>query len=94
MTLTRILFELGRVVATPGALEALEKGGDDPYVFLGRHVSGDWGTLSREDRAANTLALVTGDRLLSSYRTSKGVKILIITEADRSSTCLQLPEEY
>ena len=93
-TLTRMLFNLGSIVATPGALKALEESGEAPYLFLGRHVTGDWGELSREDKAANTLALATGERIFSSYRTSKGAKLWVITEADRSSTCLLLPEEY
>lgn len=94
MALTRVLFPLGRVVATPRALKALEDGGDDLHLLLGRHVSGDWGDVSRQSKAANTLALTTGERLLSSYRTAKGVKLWVFTEADRSSTCILLPEEY
>lgn len=94
MALTQMLFDLGRVVATPGALQALTESGEDPHRYLGRHVTGDWGELSREDKAANNLALVTGERLLSSYRTSRNVKLWVITEADRSSTCILLPEEY
>jgi len=35
-----------------------------------------------------------GDRLLSAYRLRDGSKVWIITEADRSSTCILLPEEY
>jgi len=50
--------------------------------------------LPPEDAAANTLALVSGERILSSYWTSTGTKLWVITEADRSSTCLLLPEEY
>ena len=94
MILTRMLFELGRVVATPGALEALGESGEDPHLYLGRHVTGEWGELEYEDKAANNLALVTGERLMSSYRTSSGVKLWVITEADRSSTCILLPDEY
>jgi len=94
MILTRMLFELGHVVATPGALAVLEESGEEPYLYLGRHVTGDWGELAHEDTAANTLALVTGERLMSSYRTSLGAKLWVVTEADRSSTCLLLPDEY
>jgi hypothetical protein len=65
-----------------------------PHLYLGRHVVGDWGELPPEDVAANTLALVTGERILSSYWMSGGTKLWVITEADRSSTCLLLPEEY
>ena len=94
MILTRMLFDLGRVVATPGALEALTESEEDPHLYLGRHVTGDWGELPDEDKAANTLALVTGERIQSSYRTSRGIKLWVITEADRSATCLLLPEDY
>lgn len=88
------LFPLGRIVATPGALEALEASRQYPAVFIGRHVRGDWGDCGPEDAAANDQALQDGGRLLSVYRTSLGVKLWIITEADRSSTCVLLPDEY
>jgi hypothetical protein len=63
------------------------------HTFLARHLSGDWGELSDEDRAANALALVTGNPLRSAYRTRLGVPFLVVTEADRSATCLYLPDE-
>jgi len=94
MNLTPVLFELGRVVATPGALAALKESGEGANVYLGRHITGDWGELDHGDEAANTLALATGERILSSYRTSRGTKLWVITEADRSSTCILLPEDY
>lgn len=87
-------FELGQIVATPGALTALEEAGQYPWEFLDRHRRGDWGELCPEDRQENELSLREGFRLLSAYRTKKGVKIWIITEADRSATTLLLPEEY
>ena len=88
------LFALGQVVATPGALEALEKTGQTPEEFIARHVSGDWGTLPPEDIQANEEA-VTGDgRLLSAYILNDGTKIWLITEWDRSATTLLLPSEY
>jgi hypothetical protein len=61
------LFPLGQVVATPGALAALEKAGQQPQEFLARHVHGDWGDLCDEDRNENRLSLEQGFRLLSSY---------------------------
>jgi hypothetical protein len=66
------LFSLGQVVATPGALAALEKAGQGPQEFLTRHVHGDWGDLCEEDRKENQLSLERGFRLLSSYRTNAG----------------------
>jgi pilus assembly protein CpaF len=66
------LFPLGQIVATPGALTALEKAGQTPTEFLTRHVRGDWGELCEEDRKENQLSLERGFRLLSSYRTNAG----------------------
>ena len=62
--------------------------------FLSRHVRGDWGELEQEDKDENQFSLEKGFRLLSSYRTTAGDKLWVITEADRSHTTLLLPEEY
>jgi hypothetical protein len=66
------LFSPGQLVATPGALAALAKAGQTPLEFLARHVRGDWGELTEEDRKENQLSLERGFRLLSSYRTNAG----------------------
>jgi hypothetical protein len=87
-------FSLGQLVATPAALRALEEAGQSPAFFLERHLNGDWGEVDASDWRANDEALVTGERLLSAYQTLRGVKIWIITEADRSSSCCLLPSEY
>jgi len=87
-------FELGQIVATPGALAALKKSGQLPGEFLTRHVHREWGDLSDEDRKENDYSLEHGFRLLSAYRTHAGDKLWIITESDRSVTTLLLPEEY
>ena len=87
-------FELGRIVATPGALRALEEAGQSPWEYLARHLRGDWGELSEEDRRENELSLQEGFRLLSAYRTKTGRKLWVITEADRSATTILTPEEY
>jgi len=89
------LFHLGHIVATPGALDALARANQSPNNFLNRHVMGDWGSgLPEEDKAENQYGLQHGFRILSSYRTTAGEKLWIITEADRSVTTLLLPEEY
>jgi hypothetical protein len=36
-------FQPGRIVATPGALAALEASGEAPVGYLARHITGDWG---------------------------------------------------
>lgn len=85
------LFELGRTVSTPGALSALTR--DDIGRALARHHRGDWGNVGRFDWRRNEEALSEGERLVSVYRGSDGTKFYVITEADRSSTCVHLPEE-
>lgn len=87
-------FNLGHIVATPGALKALNDAGQLPDEFLRRHVTGDWGDLDAEDRRENEFSVGNGFRILSAYETTKGVKLWVITEADRSSTCVLLPDEY
>lgn len=86
-------FELGRIVATPGALALCQEAHVSPSSLVARHAAGDWGELDTHDRRENQRALKDGARILSSYQTSQG-RVWIITEADRSSTCLLLPEEY
>jgi hypothetical protein len=88
------LFPLGQIVATPGAVGALERAKQPPACFLARHAIGDWGALEPTDVAENEYSLIHGFRLLSSYQTDAGEKLWIITEADRSATTLLLPEEY
>jgi hypothetical protein len=88
------LFALGRLVATPGALEALAHAGQSPSEFLARHQGGDWGECSEEDARANDLSVKQGFRILSVYLTRKVEKLWIITEADRSTTTVLLPSEY
>ena len=88
------LFELGEVVATPGALDALAAAGVVHTALIARHIEGDWGDLCAEDKEANQAALETGARILSAYTLPTKQRIWIITEADRSVTTLLLPNEY
>jgi len=95
----RAKFSLGRLAATPGALDALEASGQEPGFFIAKHLTGDWGKVGAEDWQLNDEALIHGDRLLSAYQTLKGVKLWIITEAaddngHRAATTILLPEEY
>ena len=95
----RPLFNLGRIVATPGALEALDKAGQQPREFLARHVRADWGVVDGEDAEANNRAIKDGSRILSAYLLGDGTKLWIISEAEddhgrRAATTLLLPDEY
>jgi hypothetical protein len=93
-------FPLGKIVATPGALDACPPDRFDDCLF--RHASGDWGNVDDEDKATNDQAMIDGLRLLSAYaidpaKPAKGYGdncLWIITEADRSATTFLLPSEY
>jgi hypothetical protein len=92
-------FSLGQIVATPGALEALQRNNVTGFDFLRRHASGDWGIVCEEDKQANEEALKTGARLMSAYFLPDETKLWVITEAtgddgNRSATTLLLPDEY
>ena len=92
--MTEPLFSLGKIVATPGAIKALDEAGQNPGVFLERHHCGDWGECDEDDKKEHDLSVRQGFRICSVYYTSAGQKMWIITEADRSSTCILLPDEY
>lgn len=92
----RLPVSLGRLVATPGALETFFQ--QELAEALARHQTGDWGDLDAEDKRANDDALVSGARLLSAY-VFREQKVYVITEATnedgiRESTCVLLPDEY
>jgi hypothetical protein len=89
-----VRFPPGRVVATPATLELLERYGKTPSEYLNRHLAGDWGALDTHDYRENERAVKTGARLFSAYAVSPLNRLWIITEADRSSTCLLLPSDY
>ena len=85
-------FQHGRVVCTPGVLVELEL--EEILLSLARHLTGDWGSLCKEDREYNYVAVENGGRIFSQYETATGRTFWIITEADRSVTTVLLPEEY
>jgi hypothetical protein len=88
-----VLFLLGRIVATPGALALLDRAQCSGLEYVLRHATGDFGEVCEEDAAANLNAIKQGTRILSAYRVA-GERLWIITEADRSVTTLLLPGEY
>ena len=97
--MTKTSFQLGRLVATPGALEAMQESGESADTFIQRHVAGDCGELCAEDQQSNEQALIDGSRILSAYRTRLNVKLWVITEAkngngQREVTTVLLPSDY
>ncbi len=91
-TTTRFWLNTGTVHVTQGARRELSMNCVLEALF--RHMAGDWGDLVEEDRMANDEAMCFGGRILSAYVDHHQLKFWIITEADRSSTTILLPEEY
>ena len=88
------LFKLGQVVATPGANESLATAQTSAWELLSRHVAGDFGDVDAEDWQANLDAINGDARILSAYTLTTGDRLWVITEADRSSSCILRPDEY
>lgn len=83
---------LGQIVITPNALDRLNP--QDVCACLRQHGRGDWGDFNAHDVQENDWSLREGFRLLSAYTDRHGTRFWIITEADRQSTCIMLPEDY
>ena len=104
MTAAQIHFDPGKVVTTPGALEAIISARQKPSDFLHRHITGDWGDLDAHDTRANESAMRTGLMLFSSYKTACGETLWVITEPvdlehggkaeRRELTTILLPGDY
>ncbi len=82
-------FRCGKILTTPNVLERLTR--EDILRGIGRHHAGDWGD---GDNEANERALIARTRLWSVYRAENGTKFWIITEANRLTTTVLLPEDY
>lgn len=89
----RPLFKMGALVATPGALDLLDRTGTNASSILTRHQYGDFGSICAEDTQSNVDAITHGLRVFSAYDIGKA-RLWVITEADRSVTTLLLPSEY
>ena len=87
-------FPLGQILATPGALEALERTGQLIFKFTASHASGVWGDLCEHDAQANDDALDNGGRIFSVYHLVDGTKVWVVTEAYRRATTVLLSSEY
>lgn len=92
-----MLFELGTIVYTLGIMDAMESGrfsNASLVDILSRHSVGYWGDVPASDKKLNDEAVEYGGRLVSAYQMQNGLRVLVITEGDRSATTILLPEEY
>jgi hypothetical protein len=91
---TSTRFPLGSIYLTPGAIEALEEAEQSPQEFISRHVRLEQGELCDDDHKENLFSVDKALRIFSAFKTTRGVKLWVITEADRSATTILLPSEY
>ncbi|MFM0526443.1 hypothetical protein PQR11_15830 [Paraburkholderia strydomiana] len=84
------LFHPGRLLVTPEALEKLRANQIPVISVMLRHIAGDWGIVSDDERAQNDLSVMAGLRLLSIYPLPDGARIIVVTEWDRSNTTIEL----
>jgi len=97
MGLPKSKFPLGRIVVTKGVSEFSGRNPDfAPFSAICLHSKfgqGDWGNVCDDDKEANNEALKDGGMVLGSYKFN-GTEIWIITDSDRKTTTILLPEEY
>jgi hypothetical protein len=98
---TTPLFPLGHVLATPQALQLLAQFDVQAFTLINRHVTGDWGDTGSQDRWKNNMALCNSERIVSAYKLTRqdgaeriAERLVVITEADRSWTCVLTRDEY
>lgn len=86
------VLSLGTCFITPGAVAMMTA--EEMRRVLDAQRAGMWGNEDPEGREANDAAIMFGNRVVSVFGTEAGVRVWVITEADRSSTTILLPEEY
>ncbi|BCG56754.1 hypothetical protein [Paenibacillus sp. URB8-2] len=86
------LFEIGKVIATPGALEMI---GDYGVIYVVNcHAHSNYGNVSDTDKKLNDWAIEHGERIVSTYSGIWEKSVFVVTERDRSVTTVLLAEEY
>lgn len=90
----RVTAWLGTTHATNAVRDLIPQSSNEELAGLFyRHAIGDWGLVPDDDWQSNNEALENNARVISSYLFA-GVKIWVITEANRERTTALLPSEY
>jgi hypothetical protein len=88
------LFPLGRRVVSRNALAVLGEAGVKPSRLFDRHAAGDWGVIEDKSWHLNRMAIDAGyGCVASAYEVLGDVRVVILTQPDRSNTVLALPDE-
>jgi|SaaInlV_100m_DNA_2_1039680.scaffolds.fasta_scaffold140290_2 hypothetical protein len=88
------MFNLGQVVATPGALAMLAGNGQTPSEFISRHHNREQGELGNEDHQANDESVKSKGQILSVFKAKDESKVWVITDPGHEVTTVLLPSEY
>ena len=64
----------------------------DPLAYVQRHVRGDWGEIDEATRQANDVAIQQDNLMISQYRITPELVLLVKTSEDHQTTVVQLPE--
>lgn len=87
------LFKLGEtLMVSLGAMDVLFKSNQRLARFLLRHVTGDFGSINKEEAAGNATSIKTEGEILSRYTAANGATILVMTEA--GVTLVTTPQEH
>lgn len=83
------LFHPGTLLVSHAALAAMRANSVPVISIVLRHIAGDWGIVSENDRRQNDVSIATGLRLISIYRVPDQTRILVITEWNRTNTTIE-----
>lgn len=83
------LFHPGKLLVSHAALATLRTNGVPVISIVLRHIAGDWGVVSKDDKRQNDVSIATGLRLISIYRLPDQTRILVITEWNRANTTIE-----
>ena len=66
----------------------------EPNRLLDRHAAGDWGVIEDKSWHLNRMAVDTGYGCVASvYEVLGEVRMVVLTQSDRSNTIMALPDE-
>lgn len=83
------LFHPGKLLVSHAALDVLRDNSVPVISVVLRHIAGDWGIVSDDDKRQNDVSIANGLRLISIYRLPDQTRIVVITEWDRSKTTIE-----
>lgn len=87
------LFRIRRLLLVAGAEDEIPR--DEVYAAVERHVRGDWGEASQEERTTNDDALLTGrGMLVSVFRSRSGLRFWVHTTEEKETFVALVPDEW